>query len=338
MTEPPLNAGEPQSRSAAQAEIESFAVELAALRAQVADPVAGFFGPGSAMWHVLREVAVPATGVRAVLLQIAHPLVAAAGAQNSRFMEQFLPRAWRTFSSMYAIMFGDADEAVRHLRRVHALHAHVRGHVSAESSPRERGKPYHANAPDLLLWVLATLTDSSLRAFDDVLGQPLSLAEQEAFWADMRRLGRLFSLSEEAMPRDLQAFHRYMDEMLNGGVLEVGLTAQKLSRFLFEKGWSVGHLDELWVTGLLPEKLIRDLGLPWDRMHQWGHRALRRVVRTALRGLPTALRWVPAYHQAVLRVALARGERPPFTTRLINRIDRVIELPLSLRVIPESHR
>jgi uncharacterized protein (DUF2236 family) len=50
------------------------------------------------MWRHTRDVALPLVGMRAVMLQIAHPAVASAGVRNSRFREEFLPRARRTFS------------------------------------------------------------------------------------------------------------------------------------------------------------------------------------------------------------------------------------------------
>jgi len=37
----------------------------------------GYYGPGSATWKIASEAAITLGGARAVLLQIAHPLVAA---------------------------------------------------------------------------------------------------------------------------------------------------------------------------------------------------------------------------------------------------------------------
>ena len=87
-----------------------------------ADPAEGLFGPESALWQVAREVALPIYGMRAVVLQIAHPAVAAAGSQHSGFKQAFLPRTIRTFSSMYAVMFGDRDMATSAARRAHRIH------------------------------------------------------------------------------------------------------------------------------------------------------------------------------------------------------------------------
>jgi len=49
--------------------------------------------------------------------------------------------------------------------------------------------------------------------------------------------------------------------------------------------------------------------------------------------LPDALRYLPGYHQARLRVALAEGKPLPWDSRLVNRLDHVVDLPLSLKPI-----
>ena len=40
------------------------------------DPVLGFYGPGSQMWRVNREAVLLGAGPAALLLQVAHPLIA----------------------------------------------------------------------------------------------------------------------------------------------------------------------------------------------------------------------------------------------------------------------
>ena len=50
--------------------------------AEHVDPVAGFYGPGSITWKVNREAAIYLGGMRALLMQIAHPKVARGVAEH----------------------------------------------------------------------------------------------------------------------------------------------------------------------------------------------------------------------------------------------------------------
>jgi uncharacterized protein (DUF2236 family) len=295
----------------------------------------GIFGPDSAMWRTARDAVVPLVGFRAVLLQVAHPAVAAAGARNSRFREDFLRRAWRTWSSMYAIQFGALDEALESARRVHAMHCRTRGTMPEGVSPTQVGARYRANDPELLRWVLATMIDAGFFAHREILGRAMGPDEEAAWYADMRTLGLVMGLPEEQMPRTLAEFERYFDGMLHGDELEVGPVARDLADFLFTEGWSLGPLDEIWAAGLLPPRFREAYALPWSPRRQWAHRMMRRSVRAARRVLPPSFRYVPAFHQASMRVALARGEKPAFRARVINRLDRYRDLPFSLKPIRE---
>src|SRR5262245_39146167 len=74
---------------------------LAEIANHAAGAAEGVFGPGSKVWELLREYHVPLFGVRAVLLQIAHPAISAAGMEHSNFRKAFVPRTQRTFSTIY---------------------------------------------------------------------------------------------------------------------------------------------------------------------------------------------------------------------------------------------
>ena len=124
----------------------------------VGDP--GLFGPGSMAWRIDGEVLVLAGGTCALLMQLAHPAVAAGVDQHSDFRADPFARLRRTLTSSYAVAFGTASDAEAAIRRVNAIHAAVRGHVP------ETGAAYHATDPALLLWVHATLVDTALRVYD----------------------------------------------------------------------------------------------------------------------------------------------------------------------------
>ena len=61
-----------------------------------AEEAAGLFGPGSVSWRVDREVIVLAGGSCALLMQAAHPMVAAGVAEHSTYASDPFGRLLRT--------------------------------------------------------------------------------------------------------------------------------------------------------------------------------------------------------------------------------------------------
>src|SRR5438067_11677283 len=111
-------------------------------------------------WRVDREAMVLlGSGSRALLLQVAHPKVAAAVADHSRYRSDPLGRLRDTLHAIYGFAFADSRRAGRIVARINALHSRVIG-----TTPE--GAAYAARDPHLLLWVYATLIDSSLLAYD----------------------------------------------------------------------------------------------------------------------------------------------------------------------------
>ena len=160
-------------------------------RATVGD--AGLFGPGSLAWRVDGEVLVLAGGTCALLMQLAHPAVAAGVDQHSDFRVDPFARLRRTLTSSYAVAFGTASEAEAAIRRVNAIHATVRGTIA------ESGAAYHATDPALLLWVHATLIDTALRVYDRYV-TPLTAEEQQAYHAEARQIAIAMGIPESSVP------------------------------------------------------------------------------------------------------------------------------------------
>ena len=114
----------------------------------------GLYGPDDVTWRVNRETVLLAGGGRALLLQVAHPLVAAGVAEHSNYREEPWGRLYRTLDVTTRIVFGDAETSRQAARGLRATHRRVRGVA-------EDGTPYDARDPELLLWVWATLVETS---------------------------------------------------------------------------------------------------------------------------------------------------------------------------------
>jgi len=118
---------------------------------------AGLHGPGSAAWAVHGSLATLVGGVRALLLQAAHPLALAGVLQHSNYRADPLGRLQRTNLFLTVTTYGSTEQTARAIDRVLAAHRSVVG-----TAPD--GRPYSAADPQLLTWVHAALVDSMLRA------------------------------------------------------------------------------------------------------------------------------------------------------------------------------
>src|SRR3712207_4179221 len=114
----------------------------------------GLFGPGTVTWRVNREAVLLAGGGRALLLQVAHPSVAAGVVQHSDYDTDPYGRLYRTLDLVTRITFGSTSTAEKAAARLRGAHDEVKGE-------RPDGERYFAHDPNLLLWVWATLVERS---------------------------------------------------------------------------------------------------------------------------------------------------------------------------------
>lgn len=173
------------------------------------DGDAGLFGPGSASWLVLREPAAIVGGIRALLVQLLHPLAMAGVADHSAFRTDPLGRLRRTSSYVTATAFGTTDDALAVARRVREGHVHVRG-----TAPD--GRAYAAEDPHLLRWVSIALTSSFLAAYRTYAPRTLSAADADRFVAEQSRAAALLDprVDLDALSADPRARSSLVDGTL----------------------------------------------------------------------------------------------------------------------------
>src|SRR5260221_12634862 len=83
----------------------------------------GVFGPASLTWRIDREAAIFLGAGRALLLQLAHPWVAAGIAEHSRALADPIGRFHRTFNTVFTMVFGTPNKALPPAPGVHRRHA-----------------------------------------------------------------------------------------------------------------------------------------------------------------------------------------------------------------------
>jgi uncharacterized protein (DUF2236 family) len=238
------------------------------------------FSPDTLFWRINREGLMVLSGPRALLLEMAHPLVTAGVAGHSDFRRRPLGRLFRTVGVMTALNFephAKARDAVRHTRQ---CHGRVRGRLSADVGPYLAGTPYRGDDPLLQLWVLATLIDSVLVTYEHLV-RPLAQAEKRAYYATSQRLGRALGIPPELMPPTYDDFECYVDAMLSSDALTVGLMAREIVSALFAPLplGPVVRLASFVSLGLTPPALRQAFGFRWTEAHERWHQRLGALSR-----------------------------------------------------------
>jgi uncharacterized protein (DUF2236 family) len=285
---------------------------------------AGFFGPESVTWRVDREMVLFLGGPRSLLLQLAHPAVAAAVEEHSDFRVDPLGRLNRTLDAVFTIVFGDRRAAREAATRVVRRHGPVRGVIDETSASPWSGKAYHAQDPELLLWVHATLVDTALLVYELAV-RKLERRDAERYYEESCVVGELLGIPRSVLPKTLDDFEAYFRSMVEGGALHVGriARAQKddLVRLepsygftsIYGAGWGkkwgpaidrapvkrlYGEVVRVVAGGMLPPRLRDAYGYRWERRDRLAYRALLRSLRATVRIAPERLRFLPGYREA----------------------------------------
>jgi uncharacterized protein (DUF2236 family) len=300
---------------------------VAYLRGAAAGDVPGLYGPSSVTWEIWREPTTLAGGLPAVLCQLAHPAIAAGVSAFSNFRDAPVRRARNTMTSLYALVFGDLDDALGTCRALYARHRRVEGVVP---EGRRAGDPYRALDPALLRWVAVSSARCGLHAFETFV-RPLT-PEERSRWVGEAHLAAVASgVAPDALARDVEGYEATWLADLHGDALEVTPTARALARALLSSAVTRGSLDDVLAAGLLPEALRDAYELPWGNAQRRAFATIVGAVRLGHRVVPRPLRSVVAWHQAHLRLARAEGRPGTLQARVLDALDRRVDLPTSLR-------
>ena len=291
---------------------------LAQLRSEVSDPAAGLFGPGSVTWKVQRHNVIGLGGGRALLLQTAHPFVAHAVEEHSRFREDPHGRGERTFKAVGAMVFGDMDMAFRAARRVHAVHSRIKGALSVRVGAFEAGTRYDANQVEALMWVFATLWETSALVYERLV-EPLSDAEKEQYYNEGKRFAACFGIPFDALPGDWADFLAYNERMWNSAELDVDAVSLEIARHVLQPPRpALAPLMEwfkIMTAGLMPERIRHQYRFAFGRLEQGVYEASLRALRLGYPVLPHYVKYAPNYFHARWRAG-GKGIYDPTVLRI----------------------
>lgn len=247
----------------------------------------GMLGPDSVSWRLIAHSAAFVGGIRALLIQAAHPEVVAGVDDHSRYQDDPLGRLSRTSAYVTATTFGATAEVEEAIRRVRRAHERVAG-VSS------RGIAYRASDPGHSAWVHNALTDSFLTTNQRYSSYPLTTVEADRFVHEQTRIGAL--LGSDPMPDKANDLAKWVEGHADiGPSPEMERVIEFLASPPLPAGIKAGYavLLQAAVT-TLPTRIAGILGLKAKPGAEVAGRA-------AIRGLHWALGYSPSWALAIIR-------------------------------------
>lgn len=238
---------------------------------------------------------------RAILLQLAHPAVAAGVHGHSSFrgsLRSNFRRLQSTVGAMLSITFGDSEEMIAAAAGINVIHDRV------------RGESYSAHDPDLQRWVHATLMESIPLTYELLIG-PLTAGERDAYCSEAAIIEPLLGMPAGWLPRNSAQLDAYMQDMLSGGRIVVTDTSRALARQVLYPphwylAWPLFRLAQLLAIGSLPPSIRQAYGFEWRERHLRSFARWTSVIRMSQRLLPALLREWP-----IARRRFSTGVRIP---------------------------
>ena len=250
--------------------------------------------------RVSAEPAVALGAGRALLLQLAHPPVAQGVQDHSEFKKNPFKRLQGTLEAMYGVVFGPEALADGIGRRVQWIHEFV------------VGPGYTANDPSNLLWVHATLLDTALRCYEDLVA-PLDAGDRETYYREMVEVAERFGCPRSAQPATYADFRRYFDETVEA--MQVTDVGRDLGGFILDPVLPLGlhvptrpllRLQRLLTVGMLPPSLREQFDFSWTPADQARFDRVTRRARAVFRIVPAPVRTLGTRLQGVYLLWLAR--------------------------------
>ena len=188
-------------------------------------------------------------GPRAVLLQVAHPLVAEGVDRFSSFRTDPRARLAGDAAELPADRLRHGDGRARaEIRRLNGLHRSA-GPVLDPAAAATFRCVLRGPRPGALAGVHATLIDSTLVTVERWIG-PLPAERRARFYGETLVVGRLFGIGEDVLPPDIAAFDAYVAGMLApSGPVHPGAMSRDLAAAILHRRWRRSRCTDRSPTG-----------------------------------------------------------------------------------------
>jgi uncharacterized protein (DUF2236 family) len=311
-----LHSGDVENRRAQQDALLQLLKLLAGSQADVLaqgllndrSPDPGFFGLNSVTWRVLREPLLILGGSRALLMQVAHPLVAQGVVDYSRYETQPYGRLLETSRWVYAFAFGSSAEALAAVEHLRSVHARVQGKLETANATAvlAASSRYDALDRELGTWVYATLVQSMLATHSALIGG-LSGFQRDTFVREWAQAGEIMDVRPSPRWRDTASLDAHVDDQISAGVVQPVPAARRIAQTILQPPvpWPqlrpVSRIIALITAGLLPRDVRAGYGLSWSPLHQRAFQAVCDNLQALHGYLPKFARVSPMWDLAIAR-------------------------------------
>ncbi|MBN8528219.1 MAG: DUF2236 domain-containing protein [Caulobacterales bacterium] len=236
------------------------------------------FPTDAVAWRVNGDiVTMMIGGVSGLLLQMLHPAVLAGVWDHSDFRADMHGRLRRTAKFIAVTTYDHGERGQAAIARVRSIHDKLGGVLPD-------GTPYRVNDPALLAWVHITETLSFLNAWIRYAEPSMSSADQDAYIAEMARIGR--ALGADPVPTDRAGAEALIQAMRP--MLKVDARTREVAQLVLRQ--RIGGAAENFAGGLVMAAGV-DLLPDWGRrMH--GLPAASAPTRTAVGATRRLMDWV----------------------------------------------
>lgn len=223
-------------------------------------------GPGSLTWRYAGDPRILNAAGYALLLQLAHPTVAAGVRDHSDYANDPWGRLLRSVDYLFLMAFGGQQAAENAGAALRDRHREIRGEHADGSS-------YHAFEPQAWAWVQATIADAAITGIE-WFARPLTTHERDVLWQETLAVGEI--VGAVGLPDTWAGYVSYRDDMI-ATTLSGDVAIDDFLRTLHAQ--PLGGLAALGAIGLLPPALRRKCGLRWTHRKQGQLEAFARASR-----------------------------------------------------------
>ncbi len=262
----------------------------------------GWFGPGSAVWHVHSHLEALVFGLQcAAYLERLDPSIYWMGMHHSRLVERddngvALPRIdpkgaavrlGHSIAFFIGTAYGSTDTAERLAQTVRAMHHTIKG-------VRPDGASYDADDPDWLRWNYATVVWGLATAHELYHPQPLRGKKIDRYYGEFVRVGQALGGTDlpTTKAETLDCLESYLPRLAltHGAAMATGPNLPMPQAAI---DWAIRDTMPKWAKQLIQHRSPN----PVERT------ARRAAVWTVINGLHTAAGPIPEFRAAQARVA-----------------------------------